>query len=150
MDLRKVGPDLRWFGEHTLAAIFTLAGFWIAAKVVECFICRLRHRMPHNASLLQLLGRTIKIAIMVPGAASAVGTMGVNVFRPRRRPGADRVCARIRISRCPIQPASRHIVAMLLFMPFGIGDRISVSGLEGEAIEIDLRYTVLRQPDKKR
>ena len=40
-------------------------------------------------------------------------------------------------------------ILLLLFRPFGIGDRISVSGLEGEAIEIDLRYTGLRQPDKK-
>jgi small-conductance mechanosensitive channel len=30
----------------------------------------------------------------------------------------------------------------------GLGDHISVTGLDGEVVNIDLRYTVLQQPEK--
>ena len=39
-------------------------------------------------------------------------------------------------------------ILLLLFRPFGIGDHISVSGLEGEVNNIELRYTILKQPGK--
>jgi small conductance mechanosensitive channel len=38
-------------------------------------------------------------------------------------------------------------ILLLLFRPFNIGDHISVTGLEGDVASIDLRYTVIRQPE---
>ena len=39
-------------------------------------------------------------------------------------------------------------VLVLLYRPFRIGDRISVTGLEGTVAMIDLRYTSLETEDK--
>jgi small-conductance mechanosensitive channel len=139
-------PEIRIFGEHAVAGILIIAGFWIGAKVAEYLTCRVRHRMPHNAGLLQLLGRTVKIAILTFGIATALGTVGVNV---------SALVAGLGLTGFALGFAFRDVlsnllagVLLLLFRPFAIGDRISVTGLEGEVVNIDLRYTVLQQPEK--
>jgi small-conductance mechanosensitive channel len=38
---------------------------------------------------------------------------------------------------------------ILIYNPFVRGDRITVSGNEGQVIEINLRYTVLQEQDKR-
>jgi small-conductance mechanosensitive channel len=77
--LGKLWPDLTWLGEHILADGCILLAFSIAAKLAEYLICRIRNRMPHNAELLLLLGRTTKIAVIIFGLATSLGIMGVNI-----------------------------------------------------------------------
>ena len=139
-------PELRTFGEHTVTGILIVMAFWVVARIAEYLICRVRHRMPHNSGLLQLLGRAAKIAIVTLGLATALGTMGVNV---------SALVAGLGLTGFALGFALRDVlsnllsgVLLLLFRPFAIGDRISVTGLEGEVANIDLRYTVLTQPDK--
>jgi small-conductance mechanosensitive channel len=139
-------PEVRVFGEHVVGSILIIAAFWIAAKVAEYLTCRISRRMPHNAGLLQLLGRTVKIAIMTLGIATALGTVGVNV---------SAVVAGLGLTGFALGFAFRDVlsnllagVLLLLFRPFAIGDHISVTGLDGEVVNIDLRYTVLQQPEK--
>src|SRR5690348_8593779 len=102
--------------------------------------------MPHNAALLELLGRMTKITILIFGVATALGTIGVNVAA---------LVAGLGLTGFALGFAFRDVLSnllagilLLLFRPFGIDDQISVSGLEGRVVNIDLRYTVLQQPDK--
>jgi small conductance mechanosensitive channel len=146
LDLNKLWPEVRIGGERVLTGIGIYLVFWIAAKVAEALVCRIRHRMPHNAGLIQLLGRTTKIAILVFGAATALGTTGVNV---------SALVAGLGLTGFALGFAFRDILSnllagilLLMFRPFGIDDQISVSGLEGQVANIDLRYTVLKQPGK--
>ena len=146
-DLNKVWPEIRSLAEHTVAGIVIIVAFWLAGKLAEYLICRFRHQMPHSGGLLQLLGRTAKIAVMTLGFATALGTMGVNV---------SALVAGLGLTGFALGFAFRDVLSnllagilLLLFRPFGVGDFISVVGLDGEVISIDLRYTILKQPDKK-
>ncbi len=146
IDISKFWPELRLEGERVVAGMGILLAFWVAAKVAELLVLRIRRRMPHNTGLLQLLGRTLKIAILMFGFATALGTMGVNV---------SALVAGLGLTGFALGFAFRDVLSnllagilLLLFRPFGIDDEISVAGLEGRVINIDLRYTVLQQPDK--
>jgi small conductance mechanosensitive channel len=144
--LSKLWPDLTWLGEHVLAGGCILVAFWTAAKLSEYFICRIRNRMPHNSELLLLLGRTTKIAVLIFGLATALGTMGVNV---------SALVAGLGLTGFALGFAFRDVlsnflsgVLLLLFRPFRVADHISINDLEGEVVSIDLRYTALRQEGK--
>ena len=144
--MSKLWPELRLAAERVVAGTSILIVFWIVAKIAELLVRRARRRMPHNAGLLQLLGRTIKIAIVAFGAATALGTMGVNV---------SALVAGLGLTGFALGFAFRDVLSnllagilLLLFRPFGIDDEISVTGLDGRVINIDLRYTILQQPDK--
>jgi small conductance mechanosensitive channel len=147
IDVNKLWPEVRMAGERVTIGLAILAGFWIAGRITEYVVCRFRHRMPHNTGLLELLGRTTKIAILVFGFATAIGTMGVNV---------SALVAGLGLTGFALGFAFRDVLSnllagilLLLFRPFGIGDDISVTGLEGKGINIDLRYTILEQPGKR-
>lgn len=147
IDFNKLWPDLRWLGEHIFAGFWILVVFWIVARIAAYLIRRLHRRMPHNTGLLRLLGRTTKIAVLLLGVATALGTMGVNV---------SALVAGLGLTGFALGFAFRDIlsnllagVLLLLFRPFDVGDHISVSGLDGEVVSIDLRYTVLQQEGKK-
>ena len=144
--LDKLWPELRLFAERIAGGILILIGFVIAAKIAEFLICRVRRRMPHNEGLLRLLGRATKIAVVIFGVATALGTIGVNV---------SALVAGLGLTGFALGFAFRDVLSNLLagilivlFRPFGVGDQISVSGLDGEVTNIDLRYTVLKQPGK--
>ncbi len=146
IDFRDYWLALQAIGERLFAGLAILLGFWIAAKIAEQLIRRVRHRMPHNTGLLDLLARTTKIAIVVFGAATALGTVGVNV---------SALVAGLGLTGFALGFAFRDVLSnllagilLLLFRPFGVGDHISVTGLDGQVVNIDLRYTVLSQPDK--
>jgi small conductance mechanosensitive channel len=145
-EINKLWPELRILAERLVAGLLIMAGFWIAAKLTEYLTCRFRHRMPHSEGLLVLLGRTAKITVIMLGVATALGTMGVNVAA---------LVAGLGLTGFALGFAFRDVLSnllagilLLLFRPFGVGDRISITGLEGEVMNIDLRYTVLKQPDK--
>jgi small-conductance mechanosensitive channel len=146
-DVAKLAPELRIGAERAAGAIAALILFWIVAKIAELLVARVSIRMPHNTGLLQLLGRTLKIAVITLGAATALGTIGVNV---------SALVAGLGLTGFALGFAFRDVlsnllagVLLLLFRPFGIDDEISVTGLEGRVVNIDLRYTVLRQSDKR-
>jgi small-conductance mechanosensitive channel len=146
LDFSKLWPEVRVAAERAAVGVGILVLFWIGAKIGELLVCRLQGRMPHNTGLLKLLGRTLKIAVVTFGFATALGTMGVNV---------SALVAGLGLTGFALGFAFRDVLSnllagilLLLFRPFGIGDHISVTGLEGEVVSIDLRYTVLRQTDK--
>ncbi len=141
-DWDKIVPGLRVFGERAATAAGIFIAFWIAAKILELIIGRFTGRVPHNPDLVELLGRTAKIALIVFGAVTALGTVNINV---------SALVAGLGLTGFALGFAFRDIlsnllagVLILLYRPFGRGDRISVTGLEGTVTHIDLRYTMLK------
>jgi len=146
LEWNRLWPRIEIASEHVAAGIVILVGFWILAKLAEQLVRRIRKRMPHNAALLAMLGRIAKVAVLVFGIATALGTMGVNV---------SALVAGLGLTGFALGFAFRDVLSnllagilILLFRPFGIDDEISVSGMEGRVVSIDLRYTVLQQTDK--
>lgn len=138
-------PGLESLGRNTGIAVAIVLAFWIAGQIIAYFITRFRPRMPHNAGLLQLLAQTTKIAVVIFGLATAMGTVGINVAA---------LVAGLGLTGFALGFAFRDVLSnllagilLLLFRPFDIGDHISVTGLEGDVTGIDLRYTVIRQPE---
>ncbi len=147
LDLSKLLPEVRLTLERIGAGIGILILFWIGAKVVEFLVYRLRYRMPHNDGLLRLLARTVNIGIILLGVATALGTMGINV---------SALVAGLGLTGFALGFAFRDVLSnllagilLLLFRPFGLDDQISVTGLDGRVVSIDLRYTILQQDDKR-
>jgi small conductance mechanosensitive channel len=145
-DPNKIWPEIRLFVEHLAAGIVILLGFWIAGWLTGYLIRRFGRRMPHSAGLLDLLARTAKIAVVALGGASALGTIGIDI---------SALVAGLGLTGFALGFAFRDVLSnllsgilLLLFRPFGPGDHISVTGLDGEVTSIDLRYTVLKQPGK--
>lgn len=142
----KLWPELRVAAERIAAGIGIYIVFWIIAKIAEFLVLRFSRKMPHSASLLKLLGRITKLGILVFGVATALGTMGVNV---------SALVAGLGLTGFALGFAFRDVLSnllagilILLFRPFGIDDDISVAGLDGRVVSIDLRYTILEQPGK--
>jgi len=141
---QQLWPALRSLGERVIIGIAIIAAFWLGGRIAAYLICRVRFRMPHNRGLLELLGQTTKIAMVVLGIATALGTMGINI---------SALVAGLGLTGFALGFAFRDVLSnllagilLLLFRPFGVGDHISVTGLEGDVTRIDLRYTVIRQP----
>jgi small conductance mechanosensitive channel len=141
---QQLWPTMRSLGERLVIGAAIIAAFWLGGRIAAYLICRVRFRMPHNTGLLELLGQTTKIAMVVFGIATALGTMGINI---------SALVAGLGLTGFALGFAFRDVLSnllagilLLLFRPFGVGDHISVTGLEGDVTRIDLRYTVMRQP----
>lgn len=139
-------PDVRLLGERAVIAVAIFAAFWIAAKILEFAICRFRKRTHAESDLVELLGRTAKITLIIFGLITALGTVQVNV---------SALVAGLGLTGFALGFALRDVlsnvlagVLILLYRPFGRGDHISVTGLDGRVLHIDLRYTTLDGGDK--
>jgi small conductance mechanosensitive channel len=141
MDWNQLAPDLRLLGERAATATGILIAFWIAAKIVQLLIRRFGGRLQHDPDLIELLGRTASVSLIVFGVVTALGTVNVNV---------SALVAGLGLTGFALGFAFRDIlsnflagVLILLYRPFSRGDHISVTGLDGMVTHIDLRYTVL-------
>jgi small conductance mechanosensitive channel len=128
------------------AALAILAGFWLAAAILSRIICRFGSRVPGNRDLYEFLGRTARMSLIVFGFVTALGTAGVNV---------SALVAGLGLTGFALGFAFRDILSnmlagilLLLYRPFARGDHITVAGLDGSVVHIDLRYTVLSAQDK--
>ena len=127
-------------------AILIMLLFWLAAVIVYRIIARVESRLSAQRELLELVGRTVKVTLLILGVLTALGTAGVNV---------SALAAGLGLSGFALGFALRDILSnvlagflILFYRPFGTGDLVNVSGLEGKVVGIDLRYTSLHAADK--
>lgn len=127
--------------------VFVFLVFWAAGTVCRRVIIRVGYKTLPSPSVINLLGRTAKISIMIIGGVTALGTMGINV---------SALVAGLGLTGFALGFALKDIlsnlvagVLILTYQPFQPHDRISVSGFEGVVVVIDLRYTTLQAEGKK-
>lgn len=124
--------------------LLIFVAFWLTAVLLRAFFGRLSQRADFNtAFILRLAGRTTSIALIVFGAITALGTMGINV---------SALVAGLGLTGFALGFALKDIlsnliagVLILLYRPFRVNDYIMVAGNEGVVTEIDLRYTTLQK-----
>lgn len=138
--------ELRTFAARAGSAAAIFFGFWVAAQIVQVVIRRMHRHVDGSADLLDLLGRTAKMAVLVFGFITALGTLGIDV---------SALVAGLGLTGFALGFAFRDVlsnllagVLILLYKPFHRGDHIIVSGLDGTVTEIDLRYTRLKSEGK--
>jgi small-conductance mechanosensitive channel len=128
-------------------AILILIVFWILARLLRGAVMRFGRTRRLSADVVIMLEQISEVGLLVFGIVTAMGTLGVNV-------GA--MIAGLGLVGFALGFALKDLLSnflagllILIYNPFVRGDRITVSGNEGQVIEINLRYTVLQEQDKR-
>lgn len=142
--LTKVGSSL----PAILISIFIFALFWFLAKFCASLIDHLAQKStPQKQPVFLVFTIASKIAILIIGAITALGSAGMNV---------SAMVASLGISGLAVGLASKDAfsnlmagIMVLLYQPFKIGDHIQVGRYKGIVSKMSLRYTHLKSEDKK-
>jgi len=129
-------------------ALVLFAAFWLAAKLTRKLLKRMGQRMDAGKQhVLGLLGQMVFVAMLIIGAITALGTVGVNVVTA--------LVASLGLAGFAVgfalKDALSNLLAgimILLYRPFQPGDHISAAGHDGKVSKIDFRYTTLRHENK--
>lgn len=142
-----VWSNVLLFMPRLVTSLLVFAAFWIGAAVAQRVIRRLGDARSINESLIRLLGRIAKVGLLLFGAISALGTLGVDVTA---------LVAGLGLTGFALGFALKDVVSnvlagilIIIYKPFGPEDRIAVSSHKGTVAEINLRYTTLVADGKK-
>jgi len=131
---------LDWSPKIAMAVIIFLL-FWLLANIVNRALVKVATKANLNNHVMNLLTRSIRILLFILGIISALGTLGVNI---------SALIAGFGLTGFAVGFALKDTISnllsgilLLIYRPFSINDRISVSGKEGIVTAIDLRYTTL-------
>ncbi len=133
-----------WGPKIALAGVI-FALFWFGARFARRAIVAATRRAELHEHLALLLARSAFLVLVVLGAISALGTLGIDV---------SAVVAGLGLTGFALGFALRDVISnllagvlILLYRPFAIGNRIKVAGCEGRVTAIDLRYTHLQHEE---
>lgn len=145
--LHDIAPDvLGWMPQLVLAFVIVLASTLGGLALRRVILQLSRQAEAPTGYILRLVSRISAAALMVFGVVTALGTTGVDV---------SALVAGLGLTGFALGFGLKDILAnivsgvlILLYRPFELSDRISVTGLERIVSEIDLRYTRLEQEEK--
>lgn len=123
--------------------------FWLVGYLAQTTIRRLYEKSDpgKKKDVLNLVGQTTKAGLLVFGAVTALGTMGINVSALVAGWGLTGFALGF-----ALRDALSNLLAGLLILidrPVQRYNRIAVAGFEGTVIEIDLRCTTLQAEGRK-
>jgi small conductance mechanosensitive channel len=128
-------------------ALLLFGAFWVVGYLLRNLIHTVGSSRRLDPELTRFLGNAVKTAVLLFGAVTALGTLGVNV-------GA--LVAGLGLTGFALGMAFKDIISnalsgilILIYEPFEHGDRIKVTSFEGTVKSIDLRYTVLDHENKQ-
>ena len=115
--------------------------FLVLSRLVHFAVLRLVGHTRAHGPLAELLASVARIALVVLGFVTALGTLGVNITG---------IVASLGLTGFALGFALKDSIAnvlagvlILLYRPFEVGDRIDVGGLAGRVAHVNLRYTEL-------
>ncbi|MDL5046589.1 mechanosensitive ion channel [Oscillatoria amoena NRMC-F 0135] len=130
------------FAPKIVAGLFILIVILVTAKIVDGLFHRFMRRIDSRRShVFNLIRQTTKALILIIGGVTILATLGVNVSALIASLGLTGFALGF-----ALRDALSNLLAgalILLYRPFGLSDRIMVSGFEGTVANIDLRYTTL-------
>jgi len=116
--------------------------FWIAGRAADRMIRRFFVSRRIDPDVIGLLAESAKIALLVFGALTALGTLGVNVTA---------MVAGLGLTGLALGLALKEIVSnalagvlILVYKPFKRNDEIGVLTFQGSVVEVNLRYTTIQ------
>ncbi len=124
------------------AGLVVFVAFFIVAAISRKLLHRLSARVKvDKRPLVELAGETLRYVLIAVGLIMGLGTMGIDV---------SVLVAGLGLTGFALGFALRDAVSnliagvlILLYQPFGYGDKITVGGNSGTVIGINFRYTVL-------
>lgn len=128
-------------------AILILLFFWLLVKLLSRLIFSVAGRLEMDANLVMLFVRAARLSLWMLGLITTFGTLGVDITA---------LVAGLGLTGFALGFALKDSISnmlagvlILLYRPFSIGDKIKISGFEGEVISVDLRYTVINSENDK-
>ena len=123
------------------------AFFWYVSNFVHNLFRKVVAKSPPGKrDVLDLGGQSAAIGLKILGVVTALGTMNINV---------SALVAGLGLTGFALGFALKDAISNLLagalilfYRPFHRGDRVAVTGLEGEVLETNFRYTALNAGDK--
>ncbi len=154
MEMQTIGSILsefllkaRSFGIKFILGLGVLFVFLLLGMIPRRILFFISSRVKRGKSILVLFGRLAFSLLVILGIFFALGAAGVNVTA---------VVASLGLTGFAVGFALRDAlsnmlagVLIIIYKPFRVGDTISITGFEGEIIDIDLRYTTIRSTEKK-
>jgi len=129
------------------AALLIFILFWILSRLLDGLLKRVLQRHHLSQDLAQLVTQVASIALLVFGAVTALGTVGIDTAA---------LVAGLGLTGFALGFALKDVISnflagflILLYEPFGRGDQIKVLENAGRVVEINLRYTVLETPERR-
>jgi small-conductance mechanosensitive channel len=124
------------------AGLAVIVAFFLAAIMSRKLLRRLSARVQADKRpLVELAGETVRYVVIAVGLVSGLGTMGVDI---------SALVAGLGLTGFALGFALRDAVSnliagvlILVYQPFGYGDKITVGGNSGTVVGINFRYTVL-------
>lgn len=136
-----------WLPRLGLAAGVMLT-FYVISRVSMVVFRRLaRTRDADMGPVLGLLSQVARVAILILGAITTLGTLGIDVAALVASLGLVGFALGF-----ALKDALANVLAgimIVLYRPFRPGDRINTGGHEGIVDRIDLRYTTLRNASQR-
>lgn len=134
------------FAPRLGAAIGVFILFLIGGKLLMKIIHRMGRSNRIDDELSNFLGRSAKVGMLLFGAVSALGTLGIDI-------GA--LIAGLGLTGFALGFAFKDTISnvlagimVIIYKPFDLDDIILVGKFEGRVRSIDLRYTVLEYNDR--
>ncbi|NOX53773.1 MAG: mechanosensitive ion channel [Planctomycetes bacterium] len=122
-------------------------GFYFGGWLIQRGIDRIGRGRGLDEELVRFLGKAARVTMVVVGSVCALGTFGVDVTA---------LVAGLGLTGFALGFALKDIISnllagilVLIYRPFGRGDRIKVAAFEGVVQSIDLRYTILSDDDRR-
>jgi small conductance mechanosensitive channel len=146
--INELNRQFGFYAPRMLTGVVVFALFWAAGIAVSGVIRRVADRsQPGRRDVLGLLANASSVSLKGVGLITALGTMNINV---------SALVAGLGLTGFALGFALKDAISNLLagclilfYRPFRRHDRIIVTGLEGEVLETNLRYTAL-QADGRR
>src|SRR5581483_6535082 len=133
-NVRELINQVLLFTPKIVMSLLILFLFWLASVILE-------------GDILVLMKQMAKTTLLVFGILTALGTVGINI---------SALIAGLGLTGFALGFALKDILSnfvagilILTYHPYRRSDYISVSGLEGIVVEIDLRYTTLESEGKR-
>lgn len=125
------------------AGLVVIVAFLVGAFMSRKLLRRLSARVEADKRpLVMLAGETLFYVVITVGVITGLGTMGIDVSALIAGLGLTGFALGF-----ALRDAVSNLVAgalILLYQPFGYGNKITVGGESGTVIDINFRYTVLQ------
>ena len=141
MDFKIYLDMVKDFAPNLVMAIIILLGFIFAGRILKKIISK--KITSDNPVIMNLIGQTVKTLFFLFGLVTALGTLGIDVSAMVAGLGLTGFA----ISFALKDTLSNFIsgVLVLIYKPFNINDSIEIDKYKGVVIDINLRYTIIKQ-----
>jgi small conductance mechanosensitive channel len=137
---------LLWLPEASVGLLIFFV-FWFAGILGQRIVTRLGRRTCWAEDVTSLLARGAKLALVIFGVVTALGTMGINVSALVAGSGLTGFALGF-----ALKDALSNLLAgilLLSYRPFHHGQFIEVAGQKGTVMDMDFRYTTLESDGMK-